>query len=244
MNTRIFPLKASRALLAMTLLLVAATVLLGLPAVKAAATANDAKATTASTAASLPEGVVAKVNGRIITRDELAWAANAKLRKQGMDLGGMRNPGAYKSLKRRVLKRLIQEELILEAADNQGLTIDDARVDARIQEDQASYETEAEFANHLQSLDLAMAEHREHTRRRLLLEEYVRVNIQPRVEIDDVRVDAAYADYLEEQKDAARPEHEVRMLIRSQLGQQLLAELISEHLETLRENSEVRIDRS
>jgi len=244
MNTRIFPLTASRALLAMTLLLVAATLLLGLPAVKAAATGSDAKATTSGTAASLPEGVVAEVNGSIISRSELEWAANVWLRERGMDLGGMRTPGSYKSLKRQVLDRLIQEELILQVAASQGVTVDEAEVDARIREEQARAGNLDEFARRLESFNLTMAEHRERTRRQLLLEEYVRVNIQPRVEIDDARVDEAYADYLEEQKDDARPEQEARMLIRDQLAQQLLAELISEHLKTLMENSEVRIDRS
>lgn len=236
MKIRSFHLKASRALMALTLLLVAVTLLLGLPAVKAAATGADAKTATAS----LPAGVVARVNGTIISRDELSWAANAWLRKQGMDLGGIRSPASYKSLERQVLQRLIQEELILQAADRQGVTIDQAQVDARIQQEQARHGSGEEFAERLQALDLTPAEHRERTRRQLLLEEYVRVNIQPRVEVDEARVDELYADYLEEQKEQARPEAEARILIRDQLAQQLLAELIVEHLETLMENSEIQ----
>jgi len=235
-----FHLKASRVLLAMTLLLVAVTLLLGLPAVKAAATGADAKAATTSAGASLPVGVVARVNGSIITRDELSWATNAWVRNQGMDLGGVRSPASYKSLERQVLERLIQEELILQAADSQGLTIDEARIDARIAEEQARHGSAEEFADRLRSFDMTMAEHRERTERQLLLEEYVRVNIQPRVEIDQARVDEVYADYLEEQQDKARPEAEAKMLIRDQLAQQLLAELIGEHLQTLMENSEVQ----
>lgn len=234
-----FHFKASRALLAMTLLVVAVALLLGLPAVKAAATGADAKAQT-SAGASLPMGVVARVNGSSITRDELSWATNAWLRNQGMDLGGVRSPASYKSLERQVLERLIQEELILQAADSQGLAIDEARIDARIAEEQARHGSAEEFTDRLRSFEMTMAEHRKRTQRQLLLEEYVRVNIQPRVEIDQARVDEVYADYLEEQQDEARPESEAKMLIRDQLARQLLAELIGEHLQTLMENSEIQ----
>lgn len=241
MNTRRFRLKASGTLLAMTVLLLAVTLLLGLPAVKAAATGDTTKATTTNAGANLPEGVAAEVNGTVISRSELEWAARAWLRERGMDLGGMRTPGTYKSLKRQVLQRLIQEELILQAADTQGVTVDEAQIDTRVREAKAGAGSDDEFANQLESLGLTMAEHREQIRRQLLLEEYVRVKIQPRVEVDQARVDGAYANYLEAQKDDARPEQEVRILIRDQLAQQVLAELISEHLETLMENSEIRI---
>lgn len=246
MKVRNFRLKASRALLALGLLLVAVTLLLGLPPAEAAGTAADAKAKTANAASGLAEGVVARVNDSLIKREELEWATNAWLRNQGMDLGGMRSPGSYKSLERRVLERLIQEELILQAADRQGMTIDEEQVDARIGEEQARHASAEEFAARLEAFNMTMEEHRERTHRQLLLEEYVRVNIQPRVEIDEASVDAVYADYLAEQERKeqnveARPEEEVRMLIRNQLAQQQLTELIGEHLQTLIENSEVQV---
>lgn len=181
---------------------------------------------------------VAVVNGTEIDRGTLQREVDIWLGSRRMDAGGVFSPSAYKQLEQTVLERLVQEELLLQAARRSGIEIDEATVDQRIEET-----ANAAPGSLIKRQRGALGEtaFRARVRRSLMLETYVLEQIQPQVEPPSEAEIQAF--YQARAANKAPPTETSRALIRAELQREALAHRIGEHLRQLREQGEVEIHR-
>jgi peptidyl-prolyl cis-trans isomerase C len=128
--------------------------------------------------------VVARVNGQPIYEDQMTPHIQARLRKLKRLGGGNPSEEVMKSLKERVLEKLISVELLYQAS--QGLQIPD--VNQRI--DKQMEEMRKRHASGLKQM--SDAELRESVRRQIYVEEYLRINGLADPEIPEAEIRKFY----------------------------------------------------
>lgn len=140
------------------------------------------------------ERVVAVVNDEIILESELYQHAApliADLEQQGGD--PRERQKQFKVILRQALDDLINEELIIQAAGEAGLTVEDAEVDKAIAEVKKQNKlTDAQLADALRGQGLTMAAYRKDVRRQILRLRAVNALVRPRVSVSDDEVKERY----------------------------------------------------
>lgn len=182
---------------------------------------------------------VAVVNGVEIPRAALDQAFNGWLAKSNMDLGGINSPALHRRLQRKVLERMVEEELLWQAAQDQGISVDEAVVDARVRAARRESDKTAVIALYPGEPAEGDARRRLQAHRRVIMEAYIREHIEPGIEISADEV----AEFYERRRgeNAAPLDDETRGLIRQVLRHQRLGERIQEHLQALHESGDVEI---
>jgi parvulin-like peptidyl-prolyl isomerase len=118
-----------------------------------------------------PDAVVASVNGESITAKqvtELAQTNKIRLRAQGMNLP----EGADQELMRAALQMLIDAELMIQQAREEGIEIGDDEIEAEIQAARAQFASEEEFAKYLRDAGVTEDDVHEEAERRVLMRAY------------------------------------------------------------------------
>lgn len=175
-----------------------AIVLLGVAGLLAAApvTAQDAD---------VPE-VIARIGEETITRAEFQEAIEsteramqAHAQSQGQQLnGGALNP----QMKAQILDNLVNEQILIELAEEAGVTVPENELDERITALKQG-RTPEQWAEGLRSQGVSEEELRERIGRRLLIQEYVE-SATTDIEVPDAEVQKAY-DELKEQGVLEKP---------------------------------------
>lgn len=113
-------------------------------------------------------GVAARVNGVEISIFRLERYFEDYLKEQGRNVGAIRNPNAYKRLKREALDRLIDRELLTQEAVRRGLTVSAEAVAAAKAQVEAGYKTPEAFQRRLREVGFGEADFADYLRRDLL----------------------------------------------------------------------------
>lgn len=184
---------------------------------------------------------VAIVNGEQITEKEL----NAYLDQYkevyasfGIDFDSEEGQEVLESLKTEVLNGLIEKEVVLQAAQNEGYEADPAEVEERLKEVKEQFESEEKLAEMLSSLHMTEADLKEEIAQSLVYEQFVRDKIG-QVEVTEEELEKAYQEH--EEQTGEKVDEETKQLINEQLVLLKEQEQIVKLLEELKEKSEIEI---
>ncbi len=133
-----------------------------------------------------PEKVLAKVNGAPILEYQIAMELHQELRKH-------KNPraGSAGTAKRNALKKVIEQELLYQASQAQAIDIPDIdeKAEETLQSIQERLGSEERFQDYLKSYDLSNGQLLAITKRKLIMDEYLKNQglVTPQVSEEEVR---------------------------------------------------------
>lgn len=110
-------------------------------------------------------GVAARVNGVEITVFRLERHFEDYLKSQGRNVGAIRNPNAYKRLKREALEQLIDVELLWQEAQRRRIVADEEEVAASLAQSEAAFRTRDAWLSKLAAAGFDEATYRDYLRR-------------------------------------------------------------------------------
>jgi len=134
-----------------------------------------------------PKDVAASVNGRAVTFATLDRA----MATQFPNASGKVTEDQTTQLRLEALRALIDDEIMLQRAEKEGLLASDAEVDARFNEIKAPY-TQEDFQKHLQQLRMGVPDLKTQIRRQLSVEKLFAKEIGSHITISDAEVSAFY----------------------------------------------------
>jgi peptidyl-prolyl cis-trans isomerase C len=111
--------------------------------------------------------VVARVNGEEISQLRLERYFAEYLEDQGRALGSIRNPKAYKQLRKAALDALIDKELLWQEAVKRGVVVSDAAVQSQVDQTRQAFGGADVFARRLDDAGFDETAYVEYTRRDL-----------------------------------------------------------------------------
>jgi len=110
---------------------------------------------------------VARVNGEEISQMRLERYFAEYLEDQGRAVGSIRNPKAYKQLRKAALDALIDRELLWQEAVKRGVVISDGMVQEQVEQTRQAMGGAEKFARRLEDAGFDEAGYLEYTRREL-----------------------------------------------------------------------------
>jgi peptidyl-prolyl cis-trans isomerase SurA len=131
--------------------------------------------------------VAASVNGRAVTFTALDRA----MATQFPNASGKVTVDQTTQLRLEALRALIDDDIMLQRAEKEGLLASDAEVDARFNEIKAPY-TQEDFQKHLQQLRMGVPDLKGQIRRQLSVEKLFAKEIGSHITISDAEVSAFY----------------------------------------------------
>ena len=131
--------------------------------------------------------VAATVNGRSISYTDL----NRAIARQFPDASAKVTPDQTAQLRLEVLRALIDQEIMLQRAEKEGLLASDADVDAKFNEYKAPY-TKEEFQKQLEQRKMSEADFKADLRRQLSQDKLFAKEIGSHITISDADVTAFY----------------------------------------------------
>jgi peptidyl-prolyl cis-trans isomerase SurA len=131
--------------------------------------------------------VAASVNGRAVTFATLDRA----MATQFPNTSGKVTADQTTQLRLEALRALIDDEIMLQRAEKEGLLASDAEVDARFNEIKAPY-TQEDFQKHLQQLRMGVPDLKTQIRRQLSVEKLFAKEIGSHISISEAEVTAFY----------------------------------------------------
>jgi len=148
-------------------------------------------ASTAAATESLPEGAVAVVNGVSISRIELDAALN-QVRQQAQFKGESLDPARMPEIKRSLVERLIQQELLLQESRRSGIVIEPTAVEEQVATMRERFPSESEFKQALAKIDTTLPQLRTQIERRLAVQSLLDQQILSKVTVTPEESKAFY----------------------------------------------------
>ncbi len=140
--------------------------------------------------------VVAVVNGDMITERELDKAVTPQLAKEGLNPANPGDAGEIEQIKKSVLDNMINEKVMLQAAQKLGISVSDEQVDAAFQGAMRDSQlSEAEFRRQIAAQGLNEEEFRERLRNGLISQSLVRRMVLNKVVVTRDEIDAYYREH-------------------------------------------------
>jgi peptidyl-prolyl cis-trans isomerase C len=152
-----------------TLLAFAAVTLVITPTVIAATEGSKKEATK-------ERRVVAKVNGQPIYEDQLTEGVNKSLKKWKKYGMRQQTPALTYKLQKRALNQVIDDVLIIQAAQKIKVTDLDKKVDQKLRDMKKRYRTDKQFEAHLQKRKLTEKKLKENLTKQVYVDEYLKKN--------------------------------------------------------------------
>jgi peptidyl-prolyl cis-trans isomerase C len=118
--------------------------------------------------------VVAKVNGQPIYEDQLSMDVNKSLKKWKKYGMKQQTPALTYKLQKRVLSKVIDDELVLQAAQKIKVTDLNQKVDAKLQNMKKKYRNEEQFEGHLKRRNLSLKELQGNLAQQVHVDEYLK----------------------------------------------------------------------
>jgi peptidyl-prolyl cis-trans isomerase SurA len=156
--------------------------------------ARGAGPTPAKRKATVVERVVAVVGDEVILESELYQHAAPALGEIDRTLDPAERAKQYKDILRKSLDELIDDELIIQAAGEAGLTVEDAEVDKAVAEVKKQNKlTDAQLADALRGQGYTVATYRKDVRRQILRLRAVNALVRPDVQVREDDLKERYA---------------------------------------------------
>jgi peptidyl-prolyl cis-trans isomerase C len=116
------------------------------------------------------------------------------LEDQGRSVGNIRNPKAYKQLRKAALDALIDKELLWQEALKRGVVISDATVQSQVEKTRQAFGGAEVFARRLEDAGFDEASYAEYTRRELAAQQ-VFADLTQVGELDEKQVRAFFEEH-------------------------------------------------
>ena len=117
--------------------------------------------------------VIAKINGQPIYEDQLSGDVNKSLKKWKKYGMRQQTPELTYRLQTKSLNKVIDDELVIQAAQKIKVTDLDKKVDQKISEMKKRYGTDKQFEDHLQKRNLTKQKLRENLTKQVYVDEYL-----------------------------------------------------------------------
>jgi parvulin-like peptidyl-prolyl isomerase len=154
--------------------------------------------------------VIAVVNNEVITQKDLTDFMHFTRLQYSAQLEGKNLEEKINSMKRDLLQRLIEDRLIFQEAKLDKITVEPARVKARIAEIRSHYASEADFETDLAKQGLVRADLETKIGEQMLMHAFVQQKVRSKVMI---RPDEITNFYAQHQAELLKPEERLLTLI-------------------------------
>ncbi len=192
------------------------------------------------------EDIVAVVNGEEISKstfDEELANAKQLYTDQGMNVEDL-DDEAKTQIEQSVLDQLINTELLLQTAKDEGLSIDEEAVDTEISSMKSQFEDEEQFTKALEDYNLTEGELKKQLGNQQIVTQYIDQQIGE-INVSDDELQTMYAQF-EEQAKASESEAPDFETVKPQLEQQIMSQKRNEKtlalIEELREKNKESIE--
>ncbi len=169
-------------------------------------------------------GNAAQVNDVYITNERLERYFDEYVKDKGRNISKMINPRVYKTLKKEALDKLIDREVLWQAARDKGVKVEDAEVQAALKEMQAGAKNREAYLRQLEKTGFDEKSYAEYVRQELASRKYVAQEV-PMAEVSEEEIAAFYK---EKPHHFARPEkvkaHHILVRVESNAGEKDKAE--------------------
>jgi len=154
------------------------------------------------------KNVAAKVNGEVITLDELNKQVEQLKKQYPQMFEGADGEGRLIDFKQRLLDNLINQKLIGQAADEKGIKITDADVDKQVEQLKAGFKDDAQFTSALESAGMTEESLATQVRDQLLTQKLIET-LAAGADVSDSQVKTYYDKNKTQffQKEAKRASH-------------------------------------
>lgn len=177
----------------------------------------------------------ATVNGEKISQSQL----EARMMQTQQSLGTSTDV-SEEEMQTQALNSLINEALIMQEAENQGVTVSDEEVNNSYQTIEDRFDDESQFQQTLDEQGLTKEDLKENIRRELMTQKYLQNNInQEEVSVADEEIQQTY-DQLSSQREGVPPLEEIKPQLKQQLQSQKQNQLIQQLIEQLRNNTDIQ----
>lgn len=187
--------------------------------------------------------VVATVNGAQILQsaiDERIERNQSNLLSQGIDAT---NPDTRSDLESQVLDQLINEELVLAAAAQAGLSATDAEVTAQLDSIKSQFDTTEAFEAQLVDSNFTEESLKESLKRDLTIQKYIDqlASNSDAITVSEEEISSAYDEFVAANEDA-QPLEELHDQIEAALRQQKLALAVAAAVQSLKDSADIVIE--
>ncbi len=196
--------------------------------------------------------VVATVNGEEILESELDASVDqmvSSYEQYGLDMESEQGQMMLVQIKTQALENLIQQEVLMQAAEEAGYTVSDEELDTEIGGIKAQFTTEEEFEEALEANGFTPESYRKRLKAELMISEFFQAQIETK-EVSEEEIEAYYNDYVEqlEEHNEDAEEEEIREIrefddIKDDIEEHLIQEdrqaQIGELIETLMAKADI-----
>ena len=137
-------------------------------------------------------GTAARVNGVDISNSTLERNFEEYQRENKINIAAIRYPNRVTMMRREVLDRLIDQEILWQAAQEHELTADSAEVDEALQLARAQFTSELNFKTRLATEGFTIETYREHIRQMLSGRKYL-TSVTSNIGVSDADIHDFYA---------------------------------------------------
>ena len=137
----------------------------------------------------------ALVNGVEITMQTLQDRTDQYLEENKIGVGRYRDPELYKDVKRDMLGRMIDRELLWQAAETRGFVVEDFRVQAELDEIRSRFDSDAMYRAQLRIFGTSEEELAQQIRRRLSVRKLLAEQVLADVDVTREAVARYYEDH-------------------------------------------------
>lgn len=190
--------------------------------------------------------VVATVNGEEITRDYYETqleAIKTSYKNQGMNIDDL-DDDMKKQMEESVLDQIINTEVLLQTAEDEGVAVEQSEVDAELEGLKSQFQDEAQYKEALEANNVSEDTLKEQLKDELTITKYLDTQIGE-IKASAEEVEAAYEEY-KAQVESQEQKAEELEAIQPQIEQQVIAqkknEEVSKIIEKLRKENEENIE--
>lgn len=194
---------------------------------------------------------VATVNGEPITQerfDKQLEQFRAMYEQQGIDLDAEENAEMLTQIENSALNQLVQEEVLLQAAEEAGVDVSSEEISTEIEAMKAQFGTEEEFNGILEDIGMTLEDLDRMVDVQLTIDRYLAEAVEA-IEVTDEEVQTSYDEYVaymdaQEVPEGEEPQEiptfeEVKEALRDQIASQRQETAIGEHIGSLMEESTI-----
>jgi len=138
--------------------------------------------------------LAARVNGTAITLERLERYTEEYMREQRVNVGSIRNPERFKRIKREALDRLVDLELLWQAAKKEKVIVSDAEIEEQFKALSAQFPSPESFRERLRAAAYTEASYRVYLRESLSAQKYVNSVVAAKMVVSDAEVGKFYRE--------------------------------------------------
>ena len=184
--------------------------------------------------------IIARVNGKDVTRGELEAIKSQIASGQGTDSSSL-NEEDQKKLEEQALNALVSDTLIRQAVEKSGITASEEDIENQIKAIKAQFENEEKYQEKLSEQSTSEEQIRSQVAESLAMQAYLEQNLDlDSATVSEEEIKSLYEGQANNSEDLP-PLEQVQDQIKSFILQQKQQELLSKHVEELRKSAEIEI---